>query len=252
MGCRYPDGVGSADDLWRLVSEGGDAVSGLPSNRGWDLENLYHPDPDHPGTTYSRSGGFLHDAGEFDAGFFGMSPREALGTDSQQRILLEVVWEAIEHAGIDPVSLRGTQTGVFAGVMYNDYGARLAGGDFEGFQGSGTSPSIVSGRVSYTLGPGRPRGHRRHRVLLVAGRDALGDAGAAGGGVLAGAGRWCHGHVDAHRVDRVLPAARPGAGRPLQGVLRLGRRRRLVRGRRRRCAGTDCPTPCATATRCSP
>ncbi|MET9634399.1 type I polyketide synthase, partial [Lentzea sp. NPDC006480] len=152
MGCRYPDGIGSADDLWRLVSEGGDAVSGLPSNRGWDLENLYHPDPDHPGTTYSRSGGFLHDAGEFDAGFFGMSPREALGTDSQQRILLEVVWEAIEHAGIDPVSLRGTQTGVFAGVMYNDYGARLAGGDFEGFQGSGTSPSIVSGRVSYTLG----------------------------------------------------------------------------------------------------
>ncbi|NKE59942.1 SDR family NAD(P)-dependent oxidoreductase [Lentzea sp. PSKA42] len=152
MGCRYPDGIGSADDLWRLVSEGGDAVSGLPSNRGWDLENLYHPDPDHPGTTYSRSGGFLHDAGEFDAGFFGMSPREALGTDSQQRILLEVVWEAIEHAGIDPVSLRGTQTGVFAGVMYNDYGARLGGGDFEGFQGSGTSPSIVSGRVSYTLG----------------------------------------------------------------------------------------------------
>ncbi|MEN3584906.1 type I polyketide synthase, partial [Streptomyces sp. ZYX-F-203] len=152
MGCRYPDGIGSPDDLWRLVSEGGDAVTGLPANRGWDLENLYHPDPEHPGTTYSRSGGFLHDAGEFDAGFFGMSPREALGTDSQQRILLEVVWEAIENAGIAPTSLRGSQTGVFAGVMYNDYGARLGGGDFEGFQGAGTSPSIVSGRVSYTLG----------------------------------------------------------------------------------------------------
>ncbi|MFB6983621.1 SDR family NAD(P)-dependent oxidoreductase, partial [Streptomyces scopuliridis] len=152
MSCRYPGGVASPEDLWRLVTEGTDAVSGFPVNRGWDVDGLYNPDPDHAGTSYTRSGGFLENAGEFDPAFFGMSPREAMATDSQQRLLLEASWEAIERAGIDPVSLMGSATGVFAGVMYNDYGTQLNGKQFEGHQGQGSAGSVASGRVSYTFG----------------------------------------------------------------------------------------------------
>ncbi|WP_329101680.1 SDR family NAD(P)-dependent oxidoreductase [Micromonospora sp. NBC_01699] len=140
MACRYPGGVSSPEDLWRLVADGVDAVSPFPADRGWDVSRLYDPVPGRPGRSYVDSGGFLHDAALFDPGFFGISPNEALSMDPQQRLLLECSWEALERAGVDPSSLRGTATGVYAGMMYHDYA------------GSSSTGSIASGRVSYTLG----------------------------------------------------------------------------------------------------
>ena len=151
MACRYPGGVDSPDTLWEMVIEGRDAVSDFPADRGWDMAGLYDPDPDAPGKMYVRQGSFLSDVGDFDAAFFGVGPSEALAMDPQQRFMLELSWEALERAGIDPTVLRGSATGVFAGVIHDSYGG-LMEGDLESYGLTGSTLSVVSGRVSYVLG----------------------------------------------------------------------------------------------------
>ncbi|MGI5183698.1 type I polyketide synthase [Dactylosporangium sp. CA-152071] len=154
MGCRLPGGISSPEELWQLLVDGGDAISELPADRGWDLAGMFDEDPDAPGKSYARFGGFIDGVADFDAGFFGISPREALAMDPQQRLLLEASWEALERAGIDPLSLKGSQTGVFVGTSGQDYAVWSTGAteSLETYLATSNSASVLSGRIAYTLG----------------------------------------------------------------------------------------------------
>ncbi|HEX5597763.1 MAG TPA: beta-ketoacyl synthase N-terminal-like domain-containing protein, partial [Micromonosporaceae bacterium] len=154
MSCRYPGGVNSPEDLWQLVVDGRDAISEFPTDRGWNLAELGGDDPTALGTSYVRKGGFVHDAADFDAAFFGISPNEALGMDPQQRLILEASWEVLERAGINPQSVRGTQVGVFAGSGIQDYEYLLGAVPeiAEAYMTTGNAAAVISGRVAYTLG----------------------------------------------------------------------------------------------------
>ena len=183
MSCRFPGGVESPEDLWDLVAGRETRWGPFPADRGWDLDALFDDDPGTVGTSYVREGGFLDGVAGFDAGLFGVSPREAVAMDPQQRLLLEASWEVFERAGIDPKSLRGSRTGVFAGTNGQDY-ARLtvvASDAREGHVATGAAASVLSGRVAYALRAGGAGDDGGHGVFVVAGGAASGGAGVAVG-----------------------------------------------------------------------
>ena len=219
LGCRYPGGISDAETFWRLLEEGIDAVREVPRER-WDVDALYDPDPDAPGKMTTRYGGFLDGIDRFDAGFFGISPREAVSLDPQQRLLLETSWEALEHAGISAEHLVGSSTGVFVGLMSNDY-MTVAGGleKSDGYLGTGSWGSVASGRISYVLGLQGPSltvdtACSSSLVAIASGLPSV-----APRGMLDGAGGRRDADAHAGDVRRLQPPARAGSRRSLQDVL---------------------------------